>query len=143
MLVANLAVGPLILEPVIAMVWLVVVILIESAILKLLNWDAIRPSLKDATIANLISGGIGAVLFLMLYNTSYVCTTKLLDERIPLDFCGWTISPIIRLGVFWIVSVAIEGSVLLRLRRGLSAEGWLKVALANGVSYALSIPLLL
>jgi hypothetical protein len=90
------------------------IVVIESAVLQLLNWDKFRPSLRSAFLMNLAS-----ILFSGVF--------LFLVPRLGL----------LGLLVAWVISVSIEGFVLNRLKPGPTIHNWMVAITANLVSYLL------
>ncbi len=99
-----------------AAIFLIAAILLESLVLKLLKWKSYRPSLWASLLMNLASALIGGPL--MLY----------LDA-----------DPIVALPIAWAVSVIIEGGVLVLMKRGGGRQNWTAAIVANLASYALLV----
>ena len=95
--------------------WLVFVV-IETAILQICNWDEFRSCLKSSFLANLASG----------------------------IFMIFSLIMIPRLGLAGLIagallSIFIEGLVLLRLKPGNKHKSWLAAILANFASFLILI----
>jgi Na+/phosphate symporter len=122
---------------------LIPVIVLESYLLRRMQWGDLRASLMDAGLANVFST-IAGVLFIGAFSTSgFRC------GRVPagdgehfLTSCGWQISPFIGIVLMYLFSVLIEGLVLW-IRRKDKANLWRASFLMNLGSYLLLTPFLL
>jgi hypothetical protein len=92
--------------------------LVEAVVLWLLKWGGFWQALRDAFLMNVVSALAGLVLNF---------------------FAGdWdAISPLVPLLVAWLLSVLVEGAVLLLLRRHPPRLTWLAAVAANVASYAI------
>jgi hypothetical protein len=92
--------------------------LVEAVVLWLLKWGGLWQALRDAFLMNVVSALVGFVLNL---------------------FAGdWdAISPLVPLLVAWLLSVLVEGAVLMLLRRHPPRLTWLAAVAANVASYAI------
>jgi hypothetical protein len=94
------------------------IVLAEAVVLRLLKWGTFWKSLLDAFIVNLVSTLVGATAFAAGF---------LFAEPAAI----W-----LSLLIALILSVAIEGGVLLLLKRHPGRQTWLAALIANLVSYA-------
>jgi hypothetical protein len=97
------------------LLWLVFVV-IETAVLQFVNWGEFRTCLKASFLANLFSGIIVILSLIMIPR---------------LGLAG------LIAGV--LLSIIIEGFVLLRLKPGAKRQSWLAAALANIASFLILI----
>ena len=93
-----------------------IIVFIEAAVLKLLKWGTFRRSLLAAFTMNLVTTLIG------------LC---------GLSFLFLTTAPV--LIVEFLLSVLVEGGILVLFKRGAARENWLAALLANLASYLLVI----
>jgi hypothetical protein len=138
--IADVAVGPIILFGglTLGLVAFVPIVLIEALVLWRLKWGSFGRSLGDSAIVNLASTLVGLVLFVLFVQTAFQC------QRVPagdgqhtINSCGWLVSPLVGLVVLWALSVAIEGGVLLLLKRHAPRQTWIAALAGNAVSYLL------
>jgi hypothetical protein len=134
--VGDVAAGPAIfLFGVVAGVILVFVIaLVEAAVLRLLSWASFWRSLLDSFVMNLVSALAGLVL--NVFAADYYQSCGYSPDRGG-RFCEWLVSPWALLALAWLLSVLVEGGVLLLLRRRAARQTWLAALVANIASYAL------
>lgn len=90
--------------------------LIEAVILTLLGWDYFRKSLIVSTIMNIASGIIGGILLVLVPHPT-----------------------ILGLIIAMILSIIIEGGIMMRFRSDVVGKTFLLVFLANLCSYAVVI----
>lgn len=90
--------------------------LVEAVVLTLLKWNIFSRSLLAAAITNLASSLVGGVLLIFL-------------QHLPLT---WVI-------IAFILSVAIEGAILIRIRPAAGRRVWLYALAANLASYLVLI----
>lgn len=120
--VAEVA-GPSVLALVISTIVLLLGIpLIEAGVYMALNWGNFKRSYKDAFLVNLITTLVGVVLGVVMPN---------LFRDNPLS------SPSAFLVAAFVLSVLIEGAILVRLKRQAAGRTWLVAVASNVVSYAL------
>lgn len=130
---------------VLASVLLGIVILIEAAVLRLLNWNGCWRSLGASLLMNLVSGLIGLLLIWVLE-----------DRQIALSLVAWYVflfsgsfasllgimqssQSIITLCmvVTCILSIAIEGGMLTVVNPSGGRRNWIAALVTNVVSYLL------
>lgn len=141
---ANVAIGPAILFGGLGLglALLLPVVAIEALILWLRKWGSPRLALLDALLANLLSTAAGLLFFALFFTTMYGCERlQSADGTQVVDNCGFTISPLLALGVMGLLSIVIEGAVLQWRRAYPPRITWDAVIAANGISYALLLAL--
>jgi hypothetical protein len=89
---------------------------IEMLVLQLLAWGDFYHALKTAIVMNMAS--------------SLVCTGLLFLVPRP-ELWG--------LGIAWLLSVIIEGNIMLRVKPGVACSNWTAAIIVNLVSYLLLI----
>ncbi|HEX5707975.1 MAG TPA: hypothetical protein VFX96_11805 [Pyrinomonadaceae bacterium] len=104
-----------------ALVVVVLIIAVEAVALRLLKWGGFGRALLDSFLMNLVSTVIGVPL-LFGYATIFGET---LGVRYVFAFA-----------LSFVISAAIEGGVLLALRRRPSRETWRAAVISNAASYA-------
>jgi hypothetical protein len=138
--IADVAVGPTILFGglTLGLILFVPILIIETLALWGLRWGSLGRSLVDALIANIASTIFGLVFFTLFFNISFQC------QRIPtsdglhsVQSCDWTISPVLWFAAMVVLSILIEGGVLLLRRRHPPRKTWIAAIAANIASYAL------
>jgi len=140
MVIADVAVGPIILFGglTLGLIAFVPIVLIESLVLWRLRWGSFGRSLGDSAIINVASTLVGLVLFTLFVQTAFQCVrVPAGDGQHTVNSCGWLISPLLGLAIFWALSVAIEGGVLLLLKRHAPRQTWIAALAGNAVSYLL------
>jgi hypothetical protein len=138
--IADVAVGPIILFGglTLGLVAFVPIVLIEALVLWRLRWGSFGRSLGDSAIVNLASTLVGLVLFALFVQTTFQCVRVPADDgQHTINSCGWLVSPLVGLVVLWALSVAIEGGVLLLLKRHARRQTWIAALASNAVSYLL------
>jgi len=85
-----------------ALILLAAVVMIETPVLVLMRWRPFLASLRDAVIVNLVSMAVGLVMVQALS---------------PFDLITMTVNLITMMAVSWLLSIAVEGGVLMLLRR--------------------------
>jgi|RhiMetdeSRZDD1v2_1073273.scaffolds.fasta_scaffold235676_2 hypothetical protein len=114
------------------------IVLIESLVLWRLKWGSFRRSLVDSTIINIASTLCGLVLFVMFTLTAFQCVRVPAGDGLhTVNSCDWLVSPLIGLAVLWALTVAIEGGVLLLLKRHARRQTWIAALVSNAASYVL------
>lgn len=94
-----------------------IISIIESVAMLLLKWDKFGRSLWASLLMNVTSTIFGGVLIALgLFSDSYI----------------W-------LAVAFVLSVLIEGGVLMLMKRGAARQNWIASLVANLVSYLLII----
>jgi hypothetical protein len=137
---ADVAIGPTILFGGLALgiVVFLPILLIETLALWGLKWASFGRSLLDALLANLASAIFGLVFFTIFYSISFQCRrVPTPDGQHSIQSCDWTISPILWFFVMVVLSVAIEGGVLLLRKRHPARKTWASAIVANLASYLL------
>src|SRR5262245_14287584 len=145
MFLADVAIAPVITQsPALGLLWLALVILLETLIFRWLQWGTIRRSLVDTFAANFISTVFGIFFFAAFMLVAFQCTTIPVNNgQNVMHSCGWSSFTIPGLIVLWLLSSLIEGGVLLLLRRHPARQTWRTALIANFVSYLLLSPFLL
>ena len=105
-----------------AIVLLLGIPLIEALVYLALKWGNFKRSYKDAFLVNLITTLVGVALGVVMPN---------LFRDNPLS------SPSAFLAAAFVLSVLIEGAILVRLKRQPAGRTWLVAVASNVVSYAL------
>ncbi len=105
-----------------AIVLLLGIPLIEAGVYLALKWGNFKRSYKDAFLVNFVTTLVGFLLAALLPN---------LIRDNPLS------SPSAFLVAAFILSVLIEGAILVRLKRQAAGRTWLVAVASNVVSYAL------
>lgn len=119
----------------------VLVVVLESLVLWRLKWGTLRRSFVDTLIANAVSTILGLVVYSAIFSVGYACRSVPYSDGVHVvTSCGWDISPIIVFILLWAASVAIEGGVLLLLRRHPPRQTWKASIIGNVVSYLLLSP---
>jgi hypothetical protein len=114
------------------------IVLIESLVLWRLKWGSFQRSLVDSTIINIASTLCGLVLFVMFTLTAFQCVRVPAGDGLhTVNSCDWLVSPLIGLAVLWALTVAIEGGVLLLLKRHARRQTWIAALVSNAASYVL------
>jgi hypothetical protein len=136
LIIADVAAGPAIfLFGIVAGVVLVFVIaLVEAIVLRLLRWAGFWRALLDSFAMNLVSTLAGLVLNAFVADFYQSCGY---DPARGGRYCDWLMSPWSLLLAAGLLSVLIEGGVLLLLRRRPAGETWRAALAANVASYAL------
>jgi hypothetical protein len=138
--IADVAVGPIILFGglTLGLVVFLPIVLVESLVLWRLSWGSFRRSLGDSAIVNLASTLVGLVLFALFVQTAFQCVrVPAGDGQHTVNSCGWVVPPLLGLVALWALSVAIEGGVLLLLKRHAPRQTWIAALAVNAVSYLL------
>ena len=139
-ILADVAVGPTILIGglTLGLIVFIPILIIETLALWGLKWGSFGRSLLDALIVNVASTIFGLVFFALFFTASFQC------RFIPYDSgqdagqtCDWAISPVLWLIALAVLSVLIEGGVLLLLKRHPPRKTWVAVSVANVASYVL------
>jgi hypothetical protein len=133
-IIADVAAGPAVFAfGVVAGVVLVFIIaLVEAVVLRLLRWAGFWRSLLDSFVMNLVSTLVGLVLNAFAADFYQSCGYS--PDRGG-RFCDWLVSPRSLLALAWLLSVLVEGGVLLLLRRHSARQTWLAALAANIASY--------
>ena len=140
LIVADVAVGPTILFGGLALglIVFIPIMIVEALALWGLKWASFGRSLLDSLIANLASTIFGLAFFTLFFTTSFQCQrVPTADGQHSLQSCDWTISPGRWLVVMVVLSILIEGGVLLLLKRHPPRKTWSSVVIANIGSYIL------
>lgn len=140
LIIADVAVGPTILFGGLALGIMVFIpiLLIEGLALWALKWGTFGRALLDALIANLASTLFGLVFFTLFYTASFQCQrVPTADGQHTIQQCDWTISPALWFVAMAALSIAIEGGVLLLLKRHPARQTWIAAVVANVASYVL------
>jgi hypothetical protein len=93
--------------------------LLESIVLRLLKWGTFRRSLLASLLMNLPSTLVG---FLLIWQVEFSRLNRLQFLLIP---------------AAWALSVAIEGGVLVLMKRDGGRQNWMAALAANTASYLL------
>src|SRR5262245_38182539 len=140
MVLADVAVAPIILFAgfLTGIKAFVPIVLIEALVLWRLKWGSFGRSLAESALINVASTFCGLVLFVVFTLTAFQCI------RFPFDAEGhlatkrsWLVPPLLGLVAIWALTVAIEGGVLLLLKRHTSRQTWIAALAGNVASYAL------
>jgi hypothetical protein len=94
----------------------VLIALIEGVVLTLLKWNHFRASIIVSLIMNVASGIINGVLLVLLQH-----------------------SPLLWLPISFVLSILIEGIILMYFRRDATRQNWLFVLIVNLASYFILI----
>src|SRR5262245_53916733 len=138
LIIGDVAVGPTILFGglMLGLVIFVPILIVEALAFWGLRWGSFGRALLDALIANIASAIVGLVFFTLFYTASFQC------RRIPtadglhsVQSCDWTISPVLWFIVMVVLSILIEGGMLLLLKRHPPRKTWTSVIAANLASY--------
>lgn len=123
LVIADVAAGPAILlfGLVAGVVIVFVIALVEAAVLRGLRWAGFGRSLIDSLAMNFTSAVVG--LLLNAFSADLYQSCGYSPERGG-RFCDWLISPWALLALTWLLSVLVEGAVLLLLRRRSARETW-------------------
>jgi hypothetical protein len=114
------------------------IVLIESLVLWRLRWGSFRRSLVDSFIINIASTLCGLVFFVMFTLTLFQCTRVPASDGLhTVNSCDWLVSPLLGLVALWALTVAIEGGVLLLLKRHARRQTGIAALVSNAASYAL------
>jgi hypothetical protein len=139
-IIADVAVAPIILASGVTagVTVFLPIVLIESLILWRLRWGSFRRSLVDSAMINIASTLCGLVFFVMFTLTLFQCVRVPAGDGIhSVNSCGWLVSPLIGLVALWALTVAIEGGVLLLLKRHARRQTWIAALASNTASYVL------
>ena len=137
---ADVAVAPIILFAgfITGMMAFVPIVLIESLVFWRLKWGSFGRSLADSALINVASTFCGLVLFIVFTLTAFQCIRFPVDAEGHLGTeCSWLVPPLLGLVALWALTVAIEGGVLLLLKRHTSRQTWIAALAGNVASYAL------
>jgi hypothetical protein len=122
-------------------VLLALVVLVEGIVAWRMKWADFRLSLRDVFIANLVSTLVGVALETLFSVSVYQCPYLPVDQgRHVARICSWVISPLILYPLLCLISVAIEGAILLRFKRAAPRRTWIVAVVANVVSYLILFP---
>ena len=94
----------------------ILVALVEGVVLTLFKWNTFPRSLLAAGIANLVSALVGGALLVFLQAL-----------------------PVLWMGVAFVLSILIEGAILLKIQLESGRRAWLVVLMANVASYLILI----
>ncbi len=142
LIIGDIAIGPTILFGGLALgiIVFIPILIVETLALWGLKWGSLGRTLLDALLANLASAVFGLVFFTIFYTTSFQCRYIPYDSgQNPVQLCDWTISPILWFLVMVVLSVAIEGAVLMLRRRHPARKTWVSAIVANLASYLLGL----
>ncbi len=95
---------------------ILMIALVEMVALQLIRWGDLRQSMKASLTMNLISSAAGILLLFIVRKPG-------LGDLLAA----------------WVLFVLIEGSVLIRLRPGMTRYNWLAAVVANLASYLILI----
>ncbi|HEY83511.1 MAG TPA: hypothetical protein G4N96_00150 [Chloroflexi bacterium] len=119
---ADVAIGAMLaFGAILLVISFIVVVLLESLALKLLKWNGYWRSLWASFLMNLVSTLVG----------------------LPLMLLPISANPVMYLPVTWGLSVIIEGSILILMKRSGGRQNWIAAIIANIASYILLMLLLL
>jgi hypothetical protein len=139
-IIADVAVAPIILASGVTagVIVFLPIVLIESLVLWRLRWGSFRRSLVDSAMINIASTLCGLAFFVMFTLTLFQCVRVPAGDGIhSVNSCGWLVSPLIGLVGLWALTVAIEGGVLLLLKRHARRQTWIAALASNTASYLL------
>jgi hypothetical protein len=139
-IIADVAIGPTILFGGLALgiVVFIPILIVEALALWGLKWGSFGRALLDALLANLSSKVFGLVFFTVFYGISFQCRrVPTPDGQHSIQSCDWTISPVLWFLAMIVLSVAIEGGVLLLRRRHPARKTWVSAIVMNLASYVL------
>ena len=140
LIIADVAIGPTILFGGLALgaIVFIPILIIEALALWGLKWGSFGRALLDALLANLASTVFGLVFFSVFYGISFQCRrVPTPDGQHSIQSCDWTISPLLWFLVMVVLSVAIEGGVLLLRKRHPARKTWISAIVMNLASYLL------
>src|SRR5262245_60387652 len=138
-IIADVAAGPIFLlfGLVVGCTLLGVIVLIEAAVLRLLNWGIFWRSLRDSLIVNVASALAGIAMYVL-------GTPRTISDGYDPARGGRiyeTLPPIIPAllawALAWALSVAIEGGLLFLLAKRPARQTWTAALVINIVTYAL------
>jgi hypothetical protein len=132
--IADVAAGPAIVlfGLVIGGLFLLVIALVEGIVLWRLRWGSFGRSLRDSLIVNLGSGLVGLLLINYASNLWQVCGY---DPARGGRWCEQLVSPLMLLVWAWLLSVLIEGGLLMLLAKHPARKIWTAALVINVVSY--------
>jgi hypothetical protein len=96
-----------------ALILLAAVVIIETPVLVLMHWQPFLYSLRDAVIVNLVSMAVGFVMVQVLF---------------PFDLITMVV-------ISWLLSIIVEGGVLMLLRSESAQRSFLASLAMNTASY--------
>jgi hypothetical protein len=134
--IADVAAGPLFLLAGVVAGGLVLlaIALLEALLLWWLNWGGFRQALRDSLIINLGSGLVGLLLSVFASDLWQTCGY---DPARGGRWCEQLVSPVVLLGGFWLLTVLIEGGLLMLLSKQPARKIWTATLAINIVSYLL------
>ncbi|MFL5803997.1 MAG: hypothetical protein ACJ8CR_19910 [Roseiflexaceae bacterium] len=134
--IADVAAGPAIVlfGLVIGGLFLLTIALVEALVLWRLQWGSFGRSLRDSLIVNLGSGLVGVLLSIFASDLWQVCGY---DPARGGRWCEQLISPWILLVGAWLLSVLIEGTLLMLLAKHPARKIWASALAINVVSYSI------
>lgn len=104
-----------------ALVLLAAVVIIETPVLILMRWQPFLASLRDAVIVNVASAAVGLVMVQTLFY----------------------FDPITMVVISWLLSIIVEGGVLMLLRQESAQRSFLASLAMNTASYVVLALLIL
>jgi hypothetical protein len=140
LIIADVAIGPTILFGGLALglVLFIPIMIVEALALWSLKWGSFGRALLDALIANAVSTIFGLVFFTVFFTASFQCQRiPTADGQHSVQSCDWTISPVLWFIAMAVLSILIEGGVLLLLKRHPPHKTWPSAVAVNLASYAL------
>ncbi|MBK9943577.1 MAG: hypothetical protein IPP13_18380 [Kouleothrix sp.] len=139
-ILADVAIGPMILLGglLAGLALFIPIVLLEALVLWAMRWAGFKRALRDSAIVNGVSTILGLVFFAAYYATSWRCERiESADGLQVVENCDFAISPLVWLAIAGLLSIVIEGLVLLWLRKYPPRITWDAVIAANVASYAL------
>jgi|GEM_PF-1010051 hypothetical protein len=136
LVVADIAAGPVFLLAGVfvgALVLLGIGVL-EGVVLWRLSWGTFWRSLRDSILANIASGIVGVVISVLGGNRWEQCGY---DPRAGGRWCEVLVTPWVLVVGAWLLSVLIEGGVLMLLSKHPPRQIWIAALLINVASYVL------
>jgi hypothetical protein len=135
-IIADVAAGPVILVfgLIVGGGLLLLIALVEAVVLRLLSWGGFGRSFVDSLLMNMASTLVGIVLSIFAGNLWQTCGY---DPSRGGRWCEWLISPSVLLVLAGLLSVLIEGGVLLLRGRHPPRQTWLAALACSVVSYGI------
>jgi hypothetical protein len=114
--------------------FLLAIVLVEAVVLWRLRWGSFGRSLRDSLIANVGSALVGLLLSNFASNWWQVCGY---DPARGGRWCEQLVSPLMLLVWAWLLSVLIEGALLMLLTNHSRRKTWTAALAINLASYVL------
>jgi hypothetical protein len=115
------------------------IIVLEAIVLRVLKWGTFWRAVRDSLIVNAASGLVGIVLILPFGDTFDRCAFGITES--PL--CWLLLSPAAVILGAWMLSVLIEGAIMMWLRTVPVRQTVVAAVLMNIASYVLVVGLFL